>query len=745
MIAAKNPAPAASSPDPSQHEPPQHGHPQLGIGLDTGGTYTDAVLWNLEAQRLLRQVKTPTTHGDYTHCIRRAFAELALTPHEIRALQRVALSTTLATNAITEGRLHPTLLILEAADVTFPNDIHDRWIALESCIDFRGNEVRPFSSAELLQKIAQAGDVEEVAAFAVSGYASTRNDAHERAIAACLRSHFGKPVVLGSQLSRQLGFALRARTTAWNGGLLPIVTRWLRAVRGMLAAWNIEAPLYIVKGDASLMTVAQALEQPLLTLGSGPAASLRGAAMLAVPEEQRRRWMHTLPTNPASATPRIETLSEAPSRTPDETPSEVLGEALVIDVGGTTCDIGPVRQGQGILAADGMRIAGHRLAVAGLQSDTHGLAGDSALSLRGGSVEGQGGGQDKGQGGNGSRRFCFGPGRVVPFSRLPAYVRGWFPGQLAEALDGQWHFGDLAQLDLLLRDSHGSPGASRLDELFPAASPRRTETLPMTLEGLPRGVWVERMIAERRLLRVGITPTDVAVLGDRLVSPRFSKRAAREALDLHAHLLDIDPGQLLRAWEDEIRTQALGMLLAAHLTDPPPLETPWLQGLLPLFAREASCERSRSGDSSEGARLQLHPARPLILVGAGASLLFDAVPRSVASWVQKPRHGAVANAVGAICSPFILRLGATVEPRKGGDVEVFAVGRRARFDTPALGIEAARGWLCERLEEEAARLNLHDAQLHIAVEKTEDYADFSKRQRRELVIARLRACLQGYP
>ena len=63
MIAPKNPAPAASSPDPSQHapsqhEPLQHGHPQLGIGLDTGGTYTDAVLWDLKAQRLLRQVNS---------------------------------------------------------------------------------------------------------------------------------------------------------------------------------------------------------------------------------------------------------------------------------------------------------------------------------------------------------------------------------------------------------------------------------------------------------------------------------------------------------------------------------------------------------------------------------------------------------------------------------------------------------------------------------------------------------------
>ncbi|MCZ6472589.1 MAG: hypothetical protein O6934_04045, partial [SAR324 cluster bacterium] len=85
----------------------------LGIGLDTGGTFTDIVLFDLARQAILRKAKTPTTHGNYTVCIARAFAAIELKKAEIASLARVVDRHTRATNTVAENRVHPTCLIME--------------------------------------------------------------------------------------------------------------------------------------------------------------------------------------------------------------------------------------------------------------------------------------------------------------------------------------------------------------------------------------------------------------------------------------------------------------------------------------------------------------------------------------------------------------------------------------------------------------------------------------------------------
>ncbi|MCH8887725.1 MAG: hydantoinase/oxoprolinase family protein, partial [SAR324 cluster bacterium] len=151
--------------------------PALGIGIDTGGTFTDIVLFDLAAQRILRKAKTPTTHGNFSICIGEAFRAVALAAGESQALRRVCLSTTLATNAVAENRIHPTGMILEPGDIRIPQDLHPRLVLLRSQIDFDCVEVVPVSRDEVLEKSEpMAGQVES---FAVSGYASTRDPRHE--------------------------------------------------------------------------------------------------------------------------------------------------------------------------------------------------------------------------------------------------------------------------------------------------------------------------------------------------------------------------------------------------------------------------------------------------------------------------------------------------------------------------------------------------------------------------------------
>ncbi|HUJ75472.1 MAG TPA: hydantoinase/oxoprolinase family protein, partial [bacterium] len=312
----------------------------LGIGIDTGGTFTDIVLFDLRRQALLRKAKTPTTHGDYTVCIGAAFAALALAAQEAAALRRVVLSTTLATNTVAEGRVHPSALVLEPADVRVPPGFHPHLALLKSCLGFNTEEVVAVSEREVLARTAPLAPLVE--SFAVSGYAATRNPEHERRIAAILRQAYGKPVVLGSELTHRLNFLERAQAAALNAGLLPVILEWLQAVRAILARQRIACPLYIVKGDGSLMEQAEAVQRPVQTLFSGPAASLQGGTFL--------------------------------SGQPD---------AVVVDVGGTTTDMGWVRGGRGQLKLGGIRINDRQIAVDGLDMATFGLAGDSRLALAG--------------------------------------------------------------------------------------------------------------------------------------------------------------------------------------------------------------------------------------------------------------------------------------------------------------------------------------------------------------------------
>jgi len=122
---------------------------QLGIGIDTGGTFTDIVLFDLAARRLVRKAKTPTTHGDYAVCVAKAFEALACTAAETAALSRVALSTTLATNTVAEDKVHPTALVIEPGDIRLPPQFHPYLAVLESQIGFNAEEVVPVSEQEV--------------------------------------------------------------------------------------------------------------------------------------------------------------------------------------------------------------------------------------------------------------------------------------------------------------------------------------------------------------------------------------------------------------------------------------------------------------------------------------------------------------------------------------------------------------------------------------------------------------------
>jgi len=464
-----------------------------------------------------------------------------------------------------------------------------------------------------------------------------------------------------------------------------VILEWLQAVKSILAERRIACPLYIVKGDGSLMEEGEALARPVQTLFSGPAASLRGGTQLS---------------------------GEA--------------DAVVIDVGGTTTDIGRVEAGRGVMRRGGLRINHRRIAVDGLDIATFGLGGDSRFRLVG------------------QERFLFENQRVLPFCRAADRYPAFSLAALEAELDDQWHFGDPDLLELAGLDQHrparlnGDPLSAGQQLMLEAlrAGPRRLRALAGEL-AIPRFAReVAELVRRRLILRIALTPTDLFCAEGR--APAFSREAAEAAIALYARMLDRSPEAFRAQLAWTIRRQAVELLGAYLLAYGPPL-APGAEPMERLTALMLAPEDAPTP------LLSLDPRSKVVLVGAGAPVLFANVPAAMARRLVSPPDGDVANAVGAIASRFLLRESVTIEPLKRGGVELYDHRGKRELASLAEAQAEARAFLQATLTARAAALGLKETVYALHEEVLEDYADFSRRSRKELVIARLEAVLTGMP
>ncbi|WP_052121441.1 hydantoinase/oxoprolinase N-terminal domain-containing protein [Inquilinus limosus] len=227
----------------------------LSLGIDTGGTFTDAVLFDPD-RGVVAAAKRLTTKHDLALGIGAAIdAVLQQHPAEIGF---VGLSTTLATNAVVEGQGNPACLIL----IGYPEAALDR-AGLRAAIGGdpvaavagghrpTGEEQAPLDLEAVRAAILQHAPA--VTAFAVAGYFAVRNPAHELAVRDLVRDLTGRPVTCGHELTSGLDAPRRALTALLNARLIPLTASLIRAVRGRLDARGIAAPLMVVKGDGSLI------------------------------------------------------------------------------------------------------------------------------------------------------------------------------------------------------------------------------------------------------------------------------------------------------------------------------------------------------------------------------------------------------------------------------------------------------------------------------------------------------------
>lgn len=303
------------------------------LGIDTGGTYTDGIIIDRSQHRLISKAKSLTTREDLSLGISEVIKNMEF--DQDIPIEFVALSTTLATNAIVEGRGCEVGLIMigfsEQFDVPAKEVVH-----VEGGHDIRGREKVPLDEPGLRAALeCMRGKVD---ALAISSYLSVRNPEHELAALKLTREVLGLPVVCAHNLTRSLGVHERSVTAILNARLIPIIEELMTSVKKSLSEKGIQAPIMIVKGDGSLMGESQARERPIETLLSGPAASIIGANFLAREKS-----------------------------------------AMVLDMGGTTADIAVLKNGMPKLNKNGARVGGWLTRVEAAEIDTYGLGGDSYI------------------------------------------------------------------------------------------------------------------------------------------------------------------------------------------------------------------------------------------------------------------------------------------------------------------------------------------------------------------------------
>ncbi len=303
--------------------------PYLGLGIDTGGTYTDAAILDIDNGKVLSKAKALTTRNDLSIGIANAIGKLDRSMFD--KLRLVAISSTLATNSVVEGKGCRVGLIVIGHEA-------GQYVPVEEQVQISGgHDVQgdPATDVDLDAARAFIDNVKEkVDAFAISGYLSVRNPEHEAAVKHLVRSMTNAPVVCGHELSSALGFNERTITAVLNARLIPMIADLIASLKLVQKNTNINAPLMIVKGDGSLMDESVARERPVETILSGPAASMIGAKALTG-----------------------------------------LQDAIIIDVGGTTTDIGILRNGRPRLDPEGAILGGWQTRVKAVDAFTAGMEG----------------------------------------------------------------------------------------------------------------------------------------------------------------------------------------------------------------------------------------------------------------------------------------------------------------------------------------------------------------------------------
>ena len=662
------------------------------LGVDTGGTYTDAVILDEAANRVLGKAKALTSRHDLAVGIGQAVdAAIAAAGVAASDVALVSLSTTLATNALVEGQGARVALVFigfDAGDLARGGLTEalkgDPVILADGGHTHAGTEAAPLDLSTLDQQIRELGD--QVSGFAVAARFATRNPAHEVAARELIRRLTGRPVTCSHELSANLNGPKRALTAVLNARLIGMIDRLVAACERHLVAVGIDAPLMVVRGDGALISAAMVRERPIETILSGPAASIVGA-----------RWLTG------------------------------ASDALVSDIGGTTTDVALLRGGLPEIDPEGARVGGFRTMVEAVAMRTTGLGGDSEVHLV---TEGLTGG------------LRLGPRRLMPVSLLAVDH-----GPMVHAALDRWLSGDaVGEMDGRFVVPMASPGGGQRGGLTAreiAVLDRITGPMPMVAALTTRleVAALERLVARGLVMISGVTPSDASHVLGRLDA--WDAAAADKALRLMARRrtgagerFATGPDVLAQAVVDQVTQQTVDCLLEAAFGEDAGFAGDEPQALARHALTRAGLARHRGV-----VEVSLTLGVPVIGLGASAPSYYGAVGDRLGCPMILPEHAGVANAIGAVAGQVSQRaVGLVSSPAEGRFVAHLADGLQA-FSTSEAALQALETALIADASARARDAGAVD--LRITVERDIKQVEIEGRQM--FIEARLTATASGRP
>ena len=648
----------------------------LGIGIDTGGTCTDAVVYDFEKGEILAAGKALTTKQNLEIGIANALDAL---PQElVEKAESIALSTTLATNASLEnkGARAKLLLIgfqgslmdhLKEAFASYGMTDMTRFIPLEARAEgVFSHPVDPDWEALRANAPEMFADSDSVGIVQV--YPRANGGRFELTALKILQETLSVPVTIAYEISNEVDIMKTCAGTLLNAMLIPLVSEFMEAIRHVCERRGLNIPITIILSNGTMVPAETARQYPVETILCGPAASVVGGSVLA---------------------------------------GENSG--LVVDMGGTTTDIAIVRDQIPAPAKGGIKIGRWRTMVQGIYVDTIGLGGDSGILCK-------------------DHILSLSPVRVIPLSVLSEQYDSILP-RLQSLRSEKDHASPYdIEFYVLLKDITGKAGYSQEERALCEAlreKPLSVTDLAEKLDCEKRRLPAQRLESDGVIIRSGLTPTDMMLLrGDfDLYDPSAARIAAYYLADNAQCDLEVLPDKVYELVERKMY-HALGrVILGQRFPKIKAFEDPeYLTPILDAAYQQAvqRCDDSAGYEKAEGV-LELTSRLPLIGVGAPIHVFLPRVARLLGTRAVVPAHAGVANALGAIASRKVARVELRIQAVYENTVLIgYAVaeeGERVFFDKKKRdeAVAYAHGILVRAIHKKAEQSGIADPQYEYTI------------------------------
>ncbi len=597
---------------------------KIGIGIDTGGTCTDAVIYHFGERKILAWAKTATTREDLSVGIEKALQQL---PEGLRGeAEVIALSTTLATNACVENKGGRAKVVFFGANRDTVIRVGEEYgLSEPGSLIFVDSKTKPDGRIvkepdwqqfrEIVREELKDCDAVGVAEM----FAKKSGAVLEKKAKEIIREFTDIPVVSGHQLFAENNIVKRGACVLLNAKLIAVIREFIVSVKRALNRLELNVPFVIVRSDGSLMNETFAEEFPVETLLCGPVASLMGAVELT-----------------------------------DET------DCVVVDMGGTTTDIALMKNGVAKRVEQGVRIGGWNTFVKGLYVDTFGLGGDSGVVL-----------DDFG-------RITLQEEKVMPLCMAGSHWPSLREKLREIGKKGAFLSSQREEIYAVLKDISGSSNYTEEEQLIAELLQKCPVTLAELDGRLKRRILrknLSRLIREGVVIRCGVTPTDAMHLKGDFTA--YDQICAREGIRRMAAIGHKSEEQICEEIYEAVCWKLYYNLARVLIMDRlPELEGKSLGADLDLVLRKAY--EDAKGQLQDGFFRPIFSSKAAFIgVGAPTHVFLPQAAGLLGARVVTPDYSQVANALGAIVGNISAKVVMEITlNQQDGSYTVFGKGER---------------------------------------------------------------------